>query len=84
MGLAAKVPNWDSIRLVTLNRDGWRCVDCGRAGRLEVHHIQGLKDGGSNEQENLKSLCIDCHKAAHGKQLERRVKEWADMVRELR
>ena len=65
MGLAAKIPNWQTIRRLALDRDGWRCCGCGKAGRLEVHHLRRLIDGGTNELLNLRTLCVDCHKAAH-------------------
>ena len=30
---------WAVVRRTVLDRDGWRCVKCGKAGRLEVDHI---------------------------------------------
>ena len=53
---------WDVVRRLALDRDGWRCVLCGRAGRLEVDHIKPLKDGGDMwDLANLQSLCRPCH-----------------------
>ena len=45
--------------------DGWRCCECGRAGRLEVDHIQPLHRGGAPYAlENLQALCaFPCHGA---------------------
>lgn len=41
------------------------CEECQRQGRLtpaeEVHHIIPLANGGSNNKENLMSLCKSCH-----------------------
>jgi len=41
------------------------CEECEKEGRLtpaeEVHHILPLSKGGSNNQENLMSLCKSCH-----------------------
>jgi 5-methylcytosine-specific restriction protein A len=41
------------------------CEECQREGRLtpaeEVHHILPLSKGGSNETNNLMSLCKSCH-----------------------
>ena len=43
-------PRWDRVRRAVLRRDGWRCVQCGRAGRLEVDHITPLDRGGPPSQ----------------------------------
>lgn len=41
------------------------CEQCEKAGRLtpaeEVHHIVPLSQGGSNDVNNLMSLCTSCH-----------------------
>lgn len=41
------------------------CVFCLEAGRQtkarNVDHIRALKDGGTNEDSNLRSLCWSCH-----------------------
>lgn len=42
-------------------RDGNRCVICGSTVKLEVDHMRGLQNGGSNEPSNLATLCDDCH-----------------------
>ena len=34
---------WGAIRRTVFERDGWRCVMCGRAGRLECDHITPLE-----------------------------------------
>ena len=43
------------------------CVHCTDQGRLslavEVDHIIPLYKGGSNDQDNLQGLCVECHKA---------------------
>ena len=52
---------WMAIRHRALDRDGWRCVQCGRPGALEVDHINGLDAG--NGLDNLQSLCRRCHVA---------------------
>ena len=50
------------MRLVVLERDGWRCQHCGRAGRLEVDHVTPLDEGGDPwELTNLQALCKPCH-----------------------
>ena len=43
-------------------RDGYRCVMCGRAGRLECDHILPLQLGGDPwALDNLQTLCRSCH-----------------------
>ena len=43
-----------------LRRDGYRCRECGRVGKLEVDHIQPLDLGGApwDAVELFRSLCI--------------------------
>ena len=83
MGLVRKVSNWSVLRLEALERDGYRCGDCGKSGRLEVHHLQALKDGGSNELANLLTLCVGCHIRAHKPATMLGQSELDDMVSEL-
>ena len=60
---------WITYRGEARQRDGHRCVRCGAAesedAPLEVHHIVPLSSGGTNELENLVTLCAACHKQAH-------------------
>lgn len=54
---------WAVVRRAALDRDGWRCRACGKAGRLQVDHILRLEDGGEPyDLDNLQSLCIGCHR----------------------
>jgi len=48
-----------------LERDGWRCQHCGSISGLEVHHIQRRSRQGKDSEENLISLCPECHRALH-------------------
>ena len=56
---------WTKTRQLVLERDGYRCQKCGKAGRLEVHHVVELSQGGNNEQGNLTTYCRSCHIAHH-------------------
>ena len=51
------------VRLRALDRDGWRCVKCGKVGHLQVDHIIPLDKPGSSMYalDNLQSLCIKDH-----------------------
>ena len=49
-----------------LERDKWRCVRCGRAGRLEVDHVVPLEEQPGQDPydpDGLQSLCRTCHLA---------------------
>ena len=55
---------WAAVRRAVLERDGWRCVECGRAGRLECDHISPLqREPGQDpyDPNGLQSLCRRCH-----------------------
>ena len=54
---------WTAIRRKALDRDGWRCVACGKAGVLEVDHILRVEDFPKLEYDlaNLQALCRACH-----------------------
>ena len=63
---------WPAIRRAVLERDGHRCAQCGRAGRLECDHVTPLKAGGAvHDLANLQALCRACHIAKTGKENER-------------
>lgn len=54
---------WKALRLKALERDGWRCVQCGERRGLEVDHVLPVRDrpdlGWS--LDNLQCLCGRCH-----------------------
>ena len=75
---------WASIRRTILARDGRRCQECGKAGRLEVHHLLPLKHGGDDSVDNLKTMCRDCHISAHARPVSAMDAEWQPFVDELR
>ena len=53
---------WETVRRIALDRDGWKCKRCGRRGRLDVHHIEGIAEGGDvYDLDNLETLCRPCH-----------------------
>lgn len=53
-------------RFVILKRDSYRCRICGTSAddgcRLEVDHKVPVAKGGSNDPENLWTLCFDCNR----------------------
>lgn len=55
---------WRRIRDRILLRDKYTCQQCGHIGTdLEVDHIINTAQGGTDDDQNLQSLCIPCHKA---------------------
>lgn len=53
---------WAAARRGVFERDGYRCRECGQAGRLECDHIRPLHRGGDPwVVENLQTLCRECH-----------------------
>lgn len=57
---------WSRFRRRLLDERGWRCEACGRAGRLELHHVEGVQDGGAVfDPSNVRILCRTCHANVH-------------------
>ena len=56
---------------------------CGKAGRLEVHHVKPVHLGGTNAIGNLMVLCRGCHIAAHKREMSDTERAWQVMVHEV-
>jgi 5-methylcytosine-specific restriction endonuclease McrA len=56
---------YQELRERVLRRDGWRCQSCGSMTNLEVHHQQFRSHSGSDEENNLVTLCSHCHSRTH-------------------
>ena len=57
-----------NTKAYVLNRDKHTCKKCGgknKDNRLEVHHVVFRSNGGSDEQDNLLTLCKACHDKVH-------------------
>ena len=64
-----------SSRAHALDRDNYTCQICGvKNTRLEVHHIKYRSQGGSDDLDNLITLCEDCHHNLHKGKVELKVK----------
>ena len=74
---------WKQARKAAKDRDDWRCRECGKAGVLEVHHIKHVRNGGTDELDNLTTLCRGCHIAKHRKTKSKAQTAWDIAVREL-
>lgn len=74
---------WQLLRLKAFTRDGWRCTECGAAGRMEAHHITPLENGGAAyDLANIRTLCRGCHIERH-RQISPERAAWREYVREL-
>ena len=56
-------PRWKALRMQALERDDWQCVHCGTRHRLEVDHIEPVRDRPDLawSLSNLQCLCGRCH-----------------------
>jgi cytochrome c553 len=68
--LYQKGPNYgyENTKAFVLSRDGYLCQHCkgkSKDRRLHVHHIVFRSEGGSDEAENLVTLCKTCHDKVH-------------------
>ena len=55
---------WLSVRRAVLERDGWRCTECARPGKLEVDHIVPMQREPNQDVydvNGLQTLCRSCH-----------------------
>jgi 5-methylcytosine-specific restriction endonuclease McrA len=57
--------SYEDVRQQVLRRDGWRCQSCGTISNLEVHHKAFRSHAGEDSEENLITLCIECHDGIH-------------------
>ena len=69
-----KGPNYgfENTKAMVLNRDNYTCQYCKgkrKDSKLEVHHIIFRGKGGSDEKENLITLCHTCHKNLHDEKI---------------
>ena len=81
---------WAAVRRAVFERDGWRCVICDRAGRLECHHVNPLEREPGQDPYNpngLQTLCRACHLAKTADErrpvLTPAQLKWRSLVREL-
>ena len=56
---------FESVRGSILERDNFKCVECGGNKDLHVHHVVHRKHGGTNDPDNLVTLCKWCHAEHH-------------------
>ena len=69
--------------------NGYRCTRCGKASRLEAHHVVWLEHGGADAPyvlDGIATLCRGCHIEEHRtrKPLTAAEQAWKALVDELR
>ena len=81
---------WAAVRRAVLKRDGFRCVECDRAGKLEVDHIVSMqREPGQDvyDPNGLQSVCRACHIAKTAAENRRELTAdelaWRELVAEL-
>ena len=52
---------WHRASKAAKLRAGFRCERCGKAGRIQTHHLKPLWQGGDDSPANLIALCHRCH-----------------------
>ena len=56
------------LRHEVFKRDGYRCRECGSSKdetSLEIDHIVPVAKGGTNDIDNLQTLCRECNQKKH-------------------
>ena len=61
MGELGMYPLPTSVRRKIMERDGFKCAECGNGGELEVHHKIPRREKGGHIETNLITLCKKCH-----------------------
>ena len=59
--------SYQELHRQVLERDGWRCQVCGSMQLLQVHHFKFRSQSGGDVEQNLITLCAECHAQAHRK-----------------
>lgn len=57
--------DYKKVRPMVLERDGNKCTVCNSDKRINVHHIIERSACGTNNADNLVTLCYECHKEKH-------------------
>jgi len=57
--------SYRKLRRHILERDGWRCQACGTMRHLQIHHQTFRSRSGDDSEQNLITLCCECHANVH-------------------
>ena len=85
-----KSRRWLAVRRAVFKRDGWRCVECSKPGRLECDHVTPMQRSPNQDlwdMNGLQTLCRQCHIAKTRRENARdagpKERAWRDLVSEL-
>ena len=65
--LRLDVNSYRELHRQVLERDRWRCQTCGSVQQLQVHHLKFRSHSGGDAEQNLITLCAECHARMHRK-----------------
>jgi HNH endonuclease len=71
------------VKQLVLLEAGYKCANpvCRHILTLELHHIVWVKDGGSNDPDNLLALCPNCHSLhTQGHIPEKAIRTWKSLL----
>ena len=79
--LSAAMAEWQRLRQLVFERDGWKCTYCqqqlGKKGRnLHCDHIHPVIKGGSDDLSNLTTACKSCNVSKSGMTVD----EWMTVI----
>jgi 5-methylcytosine-specific restriction endonuclease McrA len=63
--LRLDVTSYRELQRQVLERDGWRCQVCGNMQNLQIHHLRFRSQSGGDVEQNLITLCAECHEQTH-------------------
>jgi 5-methylcytosine-specific restriction endonuclease McrA len=63
--LRLRADSYRKLHRRVLERDNWRCQVCGSMQNLQVHHLKLRSQSGGDEEQNLITLCAQCHELVH-------------------
>jgi hypothetical protein len=71
---------FENVKSYVLSRDNHKCYfKCKDSHKLEVHHIKFRSNGGTDNPNNLITLCEKCHKKVHLGKLELNIKKHKEL-----
>lgn len=65
------------LRLLVYKADGYQCINCGTNESLTVDHIRPIVRGGTNDLDNLQTMCQPCNSTKGAKTMDEFV-EWIE------